>query len=311
MNGLNETSRVHFEDLTKAYGDNLVLDDIDLSIAPGALVSLVGPSGCGKSTMLRLVLGQELPTSGVLDIDQEPVGFPDRTRGVVYQHYSLLPNLTALENVMLGPKLVRSFRQFREDREEIRAEAVALLERVGLGEHLDHYPHELSGGQRQRVAIVQSFIMRPQVLLMDEPFGALDPGTRESMQALLLELWEETGMTIILVTHDPEEAVYLASRLIVLSQHYTDARGADADRGARIVRDYDVAAELGLEPGPRSTTVKELAVFGKLVQRVKRHTLEPSDLQHVTEFDLRHPRSFMTLDPEVSGDSGGDTTSEA
>jgi NitT/TauT family transport system ATP-binding protein len=168
------------------------------------------------------------------------------------------------------------------------------LEHVRLAEHADKYPHQLSGGMQQRVAIAQALIMKPKILLMDEPFGALDPGTREDMQVLILELWGQHGMTIFFVTHDLEEAVFLGTRIIVLSQFYTDGltQGAPGAKGARIVSDHPLRKEIP------STHYKESAEFGKLIQQIRYEGMDPAHVQHVTQFNLRHKDSFQTLTDE-------------
>ncbi|MBW1888472.1 MAG: ATP-binding cassette domain-containing protein, partial [Deltaproteobacteria bacterium] len=176
---IKEKSLLWLEDVYKGYGDKVVLDDIDLAVAKGEIVTVVGPSGCGKSTLLRLILGQEFPNSGTMLFDGEPIGFADRTRGIVYQRYSLFRNRTVLGNVLEGPRLSLSFMERRRRKQELNDEAKHFLEKVRLSSDLDKYPHELSGGMRQRVAIAQSLIMKPKILLMDEPFGALDPSTRQ------------------------------------------------------------------------------------------------------------------------------------
>lgn len=291
--GSKTTALLHIEDVYKAYGTKVVLDNIDMTVSAGELCTVVGPSGCGKSTLLRLILGQERPTAGEIYVDGRPVGFPSPDRGVVYQKYSLFPHLTVLENVVLGKKLSAGLFERFHRAQEFQEEARSFLNRVRLGEHQDKYPHELSGGMQQRVALAQSLIMKPRILAMDEPFGALDPGTREHMQVFLLELWEEFGMTIFFVTHDLEEAVFLGTRTIVLSQYYSDDRGTDfPERGARIVADYPLARTAA------STSVKEKAEFGHLIQRIRKAGFEPEYLQHVTQFDLRHKDSFQTLTEE-------------
>jgi NitT/TauT family transport system ATP-binding protein len=288
----DETPVLHLVDVYKSYGDKLILDNIDLSVKAGELCTLVGPSGSGKSTLLRLVLGQELPTEGQLLIDGEPVGFPDPSRGIVFQRYSLFPHLTVLENVCLGANLAAGLIQRWRRRREIRDEAMSYLGRVRLAAHADKYPHELSGGMQQRVAIAQSLIKKPRILLMDEPFGALDPDTREEMQVFLLGLWDESRMTVFFVTHGLEEAVYLGTRIIVLSQYYTDDRGERAQRGSKIVADY------GLPRVAASTEVKYEAGFAELIERIRHEGFSPSHLQHVRKFNLRHPDSFQTLTSE-------------
>ena len=217
------------------------------------------------------------------------MGFPDSTRGIVFQRYSLFPHLTVLENVSLGANLALGLIDRRRRRREIRDEAMGYLERVRLGAHADKYPHELSGGMQQRVAIAQSLIKKPRVLLMDEPFGALDPDTREEMQVFLLELWDESRMTVFFVTHDLEEAVYLGTRIIVLSQYYTDDRGAAAHRGAKVVADYQLPRVAA------STEVKQEAGFSELIEAIRREGFSPNYLQHVRDFNLQHPDSFRTL----------------
>jgi NitT/TauT family transport system ATP-binding protein len=279
------------QDVYKLYGEKIVLDNIDLAVSPGEFCTVVGPSGCGKSTLLRLVVGQEQPTRGTVCIDNEDADFPNKFRGIVYQKYSLFPNLKVIDNVMLGRKLTSSLHNRLFNNKELTEEAQFLLEKVRLGEHLQKYPHELSGGQQQRVAIAQSVIMKPKILLMDEPFGALDPGTREHMQTLILDLWEQYKMTIFFVTHDLEEAVFLGTRIIVLSQFYQDDRGDTcSNRGARIVADYP------LEKKVSSTDIKKTAEFGTLIQDIRRDCFDPNHLQHTERFNLRHPDSFSTVE---------------
>lgn len=287
---LRTKNLLHLEDIYKSYGSKRVLDDIDLSVAAGEFCTLVGPSGCGKSTLLRLILGQEQPDSGEILVSGMPVGLPDASRGIVYQKYSLYPHLTALENVMLGKDLAGSLLSRGSLRRTYRDEAMAMLERVRLAGHADKFPHELSGGMQQRVAIVQTLIMRPQIVLMDEPFGALDPGVREDLQVFLLELWEELGLTIFFVTHDLEEGVYLGTRLLVLSQYYTDARGdaPEVTRGAKIVADHSLPKEA------QSTKAKNAHRFADLIVDIKRAGFDASFRQHIDDFNLKHPDSFRT-----------------
>lgn len=281
---------LYVEDIKKVYSEKIVLEDIDLAVKKGELCTVVGPSGCGKSTLLRLILGQELPTSGQILIEGKPVGQASLERGIVYQKYSLFPNMTVLENVLLGKKFTHGYWHFRKHKEEFIAEAMEYLKRVRLSDHINKYPFELSGGMQQRVAIVQALIMKPKILLMDEPFGALDPGTREDMQVFLLELWEKTGMTIFFVTHDMEEAVFLGTRLLVLSQYYYDGQTAGYTRGSRIVADHHLR-----NTHPHSTLVKESKKFGQLIQAVRKEGFDPEYRQHVTNFNLKHPDSFQTL----------------
>lgn len=283
---LREKNLLHIQDVYKSYGPKLILNDIDFSVAAGELCTVVGPSGCGKSTLLRLVLGQEEASSGFIHIDQRPVWGPDRHRGIVYQRYSLFPHLTVLENVSLGLKLEKGFIDWVKYKKAIREEAEYFLNRIHLSEHANKYPHELSGGMQQRVAIAQALIMKPKILMMDEPFGALDPGTREDMQIFLLEIWDEFKMTIFFVTHDLEEALFLGTRIVVLSQFYSQD---DNKGGSKIVADYQLPRKA------KSTRVKENASFKSLIHQIRKEGFDPQYLQNVTEFNLKHPDSFQTL----------------
>jgi NitT/TauT family transport system ATP-binding protein len=290
----NDPPRLHIENVYKRYGARTVLDNIDLSVAPGELCTVVGPSGCGKSTLLRIVVGQEAASEGQVLIDGAPAGLPDGYRGIVYQKYSLFPHLTALENVLLGKTLEYPFYRRRAAIAAHREEAMELLERARIAEHAGKYPHELSGGMQQRVAIAQTLIKRPRIVLMDEPFGALDAGVREDMQVLLLELWETFEMSVFFVTHDLEEAAYLGTRVVVLSQYYTDDRGpaAGPSRGAKIVADH------ALPRRAMPTVVKSSPEFNDLVQQIRREGFDPAYLRHARDFNLRHPDAFQTLTPE-------------
>ncbi|MFG3117738.1 ABC transporter ATP-binding protein [Streptomyces sp. NPDC048197] len=187
------------------------LDGIDLEIAAGEFVVLVGPSGCGKSTLLDLLGGLARPTSGRILLDGRPVTGPGLDRGIVFQQYALLPWRTALGNVEFGLEATGVPRRQRG------ARAREFLELVGLSGFENRHPHELSGGMRQRVAIARSLAYDPDVLLMDEPFAALDAQTRESLQDELLRIWQRTGKTVVFITHGIEEAVYLGQRVAVMT----------------------------------------------------------------------------------------------
>ncbi len=209
-----------------------VLNGIDLEIEAGEFVSIVGQTGCGKSTLLRLILGEEKPTQGrVLVNDRERLQ-PDRTCGYVPQKYSLFPDRTVLGNVTFGLEVTASRRRRKR---EFREEALRYLRHTGLHESDSRkYPHQLSGGMQQRVAIAQALIMKPPILLMDEAFSALDPGTRRGMQRLIKELWRESGTTIVFVTHNTREAVCLGTRIIAL------AKDAAGDHGSSVALDLSV-----------------------------------------------------------------------
>ena len=289
MTRLHADRLLHVEDLYHWYGEKLVLENLDLSVSEGTFCSVVGPSGCGKSTLFRILVGQEQASQGQARFDGRPITAPSRERGIVYQRYSLYPHLTVLQNVALAKSLRVSPWQAWQRRAEFHEAAMAMLAKVHLTGHAAKYPHQLSGGMQQRVAIAQALLAQPRVLLMDEPFGALDPETREAIQLLMLELWETQGMTVFFVTHDMEEAVYLGTRVLVLSQHYIDDRGPAIPRGARIVADY------ALENAASSTKVKTQPAFLELVAEIRQHGFDPSSLQHVRDFNLKHPDSFHTL----------------
>jgi len=283
--------RLQIQDVYKQYGDHVVLDNIDLAVKAGELCTVVGPSGCGKSTLLRLILGQESFTAGTLLIDDQPVGYPNMDRGIVYQRYSLFPHLSVLDNVLLGKTLPHSWWARKRIKKAHLGEAMSCLERVRLADHAHKYPHELSGGMQQRVAIAQAIITHPKILLMDEPFGALDPDTREDLQLFLLELWEQEAMTIFFVTHDLGEAVYLGTRLLVLSQYYTDDRGHHESirRGAKIVADH------ALTPVAASADIKSNPEFLQLIHDVRSKGFDPELHQHVKDFNLAHSDAYQTL----------------
>lgn len=218
-----------------------VLNSINLDVRAGEFVSLVGQTGCGKSTLLRLVLGEEMPTNGKVLVEDGLRGQPDRHCGYVPQKYSLFPDRTVLQNITFGQEVTevgffgRALPSRRALRKEFQAQALDYLRRMGLRESdASKYPHQLSGGMQQRVAIAQALIMRPKILLMDEAFSALDPGTRTGMQRLIKELWRETQTTILFVTHNSREAVTLSTRVIALG------RPTGSDNGAGIVLDLAV-----------------------------------------------------------------------
>jgi len=228
------------------YGDQIVLERINLEIAAGSFVSIVGPSGCGKSTFLRLILGQERPTRGTILLDGASMPEePGPDRGVVFQRYSVFPHLTVLGNVLVAfefaasPVLARLTGAARRD---AIAKSEALIEAVALSAHRDKYPSELSGGMQQRLAIAQALARQPRVLLLDEPFGALDPGTRTQMHALIRPLWREHGMTVLMVTHDIKEAFGLGTRLIAFDRPRVDPQ-APGRYGATVTYDFDLTRD--------------------------------------------------------------------
>jgi NitT/TauT family transport system ATP-binding protein len=239
-------SALSFRNVWVEYGDQVVLERINLEIASGTFLSVVGPSGAGKSTFLRLILGQERPAHGAVFLDGKtfpPEPGPDR--GIVFQRYSVFSHLTVLGNVLLGYEFVNSklsARLFGAARREAIEKSRALIEAVGLGEHCDKYPSALSGGMQQRLAIAQALAKQPRVLLLDEPFGALDPGTRAQMHALIKPLWRDLKMTIVMVTHDIKEAFGLATRLIALDRVRRDPQAPERF-GAKITYDLDLTRD--------------------------------------------------------------------
>ena len=225
----------------------VILKDINLEIAEGEFVVLLGETGCGKSTLLRMILGQERPTGGRISVAGGVVDRVDSRSGYVPQKYSLFPDRTVLDNLTMGPetsnyhilgRLKPSFRAFRR---QVREEAMRQLEHMGLhASDAGKYPHQLSGGMQQRVAIAQTLMMKSRVLLMDEAFSALDPGTRSSLQRLLRSIWSELRPTVVFVTHNTAEALFLGTRLIVL------ARSNDGEEGgSRVALDIKLP-EAGL-----------------------------------------------------------------
>ena len=275
-------------------GKQVVLNDISAQIRIGEFVTLVGPSGCGKTTLLKLILGSEKPTQGQVIVGGALVDGPNRDRGIVFQRYSLFPHLTVLKNVVFGLELEEfglldrwtNRLQLARKRREYRERAREYLDRTGLAEHADKFPHQLSGGMRQRVAIAQALIMKPKILLMDEPFGALDHETRQEMQFFILEQWEQMGMTVFFVTHDREEALFLATRAWVLSYYYKDADGS------KLVVDKQIPG-----PHPKPNNAKYTTQFVAMLEQIRRDGLDESYLQRVDQFDLSHPDAYHREDP--------------
>ncbi|HEX4182519.1 MAG TPA: ABC transporter ATP-binding protein [Caulobacteraceae bacterium] len=230
-----------FDGVWVEYGDKIVLEKVSLSVAEGAFVSIVGPSGAGKSTFLRLALGQEAATRGAIRLDGQPLRpEPGPDRGVVFQRYSVFPHLNVIENVLFGLDCAGSRltgRLWGRRRGAAREIAAAMLASVGLGAALEVYPAQLSGGMQQRLAIAQALIMRPRILLLDEPFGALDPGVRLDMHALITSLWREHKLTILMVTHDIKEAFKLGTRVLAFDKRRHDPQ-APGRYGSTVVYDF-------------------------------------------------------------------------
>ena len=234
---------IEMKNLWKEYGDQVVLERLNATVREGEFVTVVGDSGCGKTTFLKMLLGTESPSRGELLLDGKPLpSEPDESRGIVFQRYSVLNHLTALENVMLGGELQVSRWlgiSMGKKRKQLRQAALQMLQSVGLDHAADKYPHELSGGMQQRLALAQALIKRPRILLLDEPFGALDPGIRADMHKLVLSLWKEQNLTVFMITHDITEGFYLGTRLWVFDKPRLDPQAPNA-YGAKVTYDLPV-----------------------------------------------------------------------
>ena len=231
---------------TRQAGPTLALQPTDLTVAPGEFVAILGPSGCGKSTLLRIVAGLDTPTGGTLRLDDAPITGPGPDRGMVFQSYTLFPWLTVEQNIRFGP------REAGVPEAQQREIARKFIARTGLSGFENHWPRQLSGGMQQRTALARALANDPEILLLDEPFGALDHQTRELMQELLLEIWEADRKTVLFVTHDIDEAVFLANRVIVMSA-----------RPGRIKAELPVPL-----PYPREWTVKTTPEFTAMKMRL-------------------------------------------
>lgn len=238
-----ELQKIKKEYVTERGKKILALDGIDLSIEPQEFVCLLGPSGCGKSTLLRMIAGLDFPTEGTLSVLKQQVKKPIPEAQMVFQEYSLMPWRDVLENVEMALELRG------ESSEKRRVKAMEMLEMFGLGEFVKSFPYELSGGMQQRVAIARAMAADPQILYMDEPFGALDAHTRYQMQQELLNFWLSARKTVVFVTHSIEEALFLGTRIIVMSGH-----------PGKILRDMKITL-----PYPRDRWSPE---FGKLFQMI-------------------------------------------
>lgn len=304
---MSATFALELHDVCKSYGkpdgtEHPVITDLDFRARDRQFISLVGPSGCGKSTLFRMLLGMEEPTRGTVKVAGEVVKEPSRRRGIVFQNYSLFPHLKVIDNVIFGLELERIhflnkwllYPKFRKLHKTFMEQGMAFLERFRLAEHAHKYPHELSGGMRQRVAIAQALIMEPDLLLLDEPFGALDDDIRRQSQSFLDEAYRHGTMTVIFVTHNVHEAVLLGDRVIVLSPFYRTASGRK--HGSRIV--FDAAVDL---PRPRTPDMEALPLVSEMVQELRKKGLDPDEVQPLTDFRLSHPDSWRTVDPSELG----------
>jgi NitT/TauT family transport system ATP-binding protein len=253
---------VAFEDVWLAYSEELLaashfaVEAIDLRAESGEFIAIVGPSGCGKSTFMKLATGLKMPSRGTILIDGQPVTGPLKITGMAFQSSSLLPWRTTLDNVLLPLEIVEPHRSaFRRRRKEFEAKARGLLQSVGLGGYEDKFPWQLSGGMQQRASICRALIHEPKMLLLDEPFGALDAFTREELWCILRDLWSVQRFNVILVTHDLREAVFLADTVYVMS----------ASPGRMLVRR---PIEL---PRPRELALTYTPAFADLVLELREH----------------------------------------
>ncbi len=249
---------VHLDTVSMAYGRGatavLAIEELNLDIAKGEFIAVVGPSGCGKSSLMRLISGLHPPLAGTLTVEGKPVKGPLKSVGMAFQNSNLLPWRNALENVLLPLEIVEPHRsRIRSERAQYREKAVKLLESVGLAGFTEKHPWELSGGMQQRASICRALIHEPDMLLLDEPFGALDAFTREELWCLLRDLQAARGVTVLLVTHDLREAVFLADTVYVMSS-----------RPGRIVK----RCEVGLAR-PRDLEVTYSAEFQAIVQDLR------------------------------------------
>jgi ABC-type nitrate/sulfonate/bicarbonate transport system ATPase subunit len=232
-------SKVAIDGVSKVFGSTKALERIDLEIADNDFLCILGPSGCGKSTLLRIVAGLEVPSTGKALLDGQPVERPGPDRGMVFQSYTLFPWLTVRENILFGTR-------------STPAKTDSLMVKVGLKGFENHYPKQLSGGMQQRTALARALANDPKILLLDEPFGALDNQTRALMQELLLGIWEADRKTVLFVTHDIDEAIFMASRVAVMSA-----------RPGRLKTIVPVAL-----PHPRHYTMKTTPEFSALKARL-------------------------------------------
>lgn len=245
--------RIRFSDVAvdfpTADGPMRVLDGINYDIHQGEFVSVIGPSGCGKTTMMNMVAGFLQPTQGAVLLDGKPITDPGPDRGVIFQEYGVFPWLTVKENIAFGLNL-RANRTGRAERDDITQRYMTLM---GLADFAHHHPKHLSGGMRQRLALARAYAVKPQFLLMDEPFGALDAQTRSAMQDLLLQVLMAENKTVMLITHSVEEAIYLSSRIVVVTA-----------RPARIRTVIDVPFSY-----PRAENLHEDPRFGELRSQIR------------------------------------------
>jgi NitT/TauT family transport system ATP-binding protein len=280
-----QTGLVDVRDVGVTFGANdnevVAVENVDLNVQPGEFVSLIGPSGCGKSTILSIVAGFLTPTRGAAQVDGKPITKPGSDRGVVFQQYSLFPWLTVRKNVEFGLKMAGVDAGKRD------VTARSLLDLAGLLAFADHYPDQLSGGMKQRIGIIRALATSPQVLLMDEPFGALDTQTRVVMQEILTNIWQQFRISVLFITHDIEESIFLSDRIYVMTA-----------RPGRIKAEIKVPL-----PRPRTAEMTATPEFIGLVQELKRLIREESLAAMEPELKDRGLAGFgMNIGPKGVGE---------
>ncbi len=237
---------VEANNLRKEYGDSIILERVNFSMNSGEFCTLVGPSGCGKTTFLRMLLGVETQTKGKLFFEgKEYPKEPSDERGIVFQRYSTLSHLNVIDNVIIGLEFEKSpflGKLFGKSKKEAYEKGLEILKAVGLEDAKDKYPHELSGGMKQRLSIAQSLVKEPKLLLLDEPFGALDPGISQDMHELLLDIHAKLNFGVVMVTHDISEAFKLGTRVLVFDKIKVDPEYPNR-YGSTIINDIDSSKE--------------------------------------------------------------------
>jgi NitT/TauT family transport system ATP-binding protein len=245
--------------MVKDTGESVhVLENIQQRIEDGRFVSIVGPSGCGKTTLLRIIAGLEKASAGKVLLDGKELAQGTEEVGLVFQEYALFPWRTTLQNIEMGPEIKGM------DKEKRRSKAMEYIQMFNLNGFENRYPRELSGGMKQRVAIARTLIMNPRIVLMDEPFGSLDSQTRNGMQEFLLKIWQKRGDTIIFVTHNVDEAVFLSDEIVILTR-----------RPSRIIKQIEVAI-----PRPRDRTGQECNEIRRDVLKILEEEMKSEEVRY-------------------------------